>query len=776
MTPRLKVLLAAGALAFLVGHLRALPTLLEDVDSVNFALGVEAFDVARHQPHPPGYPVFIALGRASTAAVRAVRPGWTRDRIAATGLALLGVLAGTLALFAMATLWRAVGFTDAQAVMAALLAASSPLFWITADRPLSDTTGLAAAVGVLAWLVVAWRRWSRDVAAAPTAAGRPVADAPPRGWSLAAVAAGLAIGIRSQVFWLTAPVMTAMAIDLVRHRRFREAVSFAGAAVAGALAWFVPLIALSGGPDAYLTALGSQGSDDFRGVDMLATHPSRRLLVAALARTFTEPWLARWLGVVVVVAAIAGLLRLLRARPRDAGVLVLAFAPYLGFHLLFHETATVRYALPLVVPVAGAAVLGLSLIGARAAAVVATALAVAGVALAQPPLERIAREGVPVARVFRDMDAARVGLADPPDIAMHHQVWWGVRRFFDWYRPVRDLGPQPFPGDREWLRLVEAWRGGATRPVWFLADRHRHDLEAFDPRTTVRTGRYVMDDVPRRLAGGDRLDSLDWWTIGRPAWMLGRGWAVTPELAGMTAADGAEPHRSPAEAWLRRDAGLARILIGGRYLRDAAAPRAHLTVSLDGEVLDAWDVGAAAPWFVRWIDLPGVPAGDEAYAALRVAVTSADAGRAVPDDGLVALEQFDAAPAGALMYAFASDWYEREANPSTGLQWRWSGATSTIEIRDWGRDLALTLSGESPLRYFDGPATVVVRAGDREVGRFQAAADFTETVQIPADALAAAGGRVTVGTDRTFVPADRGESPDRRRLGLRLFRVTLARR
>ena len=54
---------AALAVLFLAAHLSLLPPTLEDIDSVNFALGVRDFDVARHQPHPPGYPVFIALGQ-----------------------------------------------------------------------------------------------------------------------------------------------------------------------------------------------------------------------------------------------------------------------------------------------------------------------------------------------------------------------------------------------------------------------------------------------------------------------------------------------------------------------------------------------------------------------------------------------------------------------------------------------------------------------------------------------------------------------------------------
>src|ERR1035441_7456728 len=36
---------------------------LYDVDSVNFALALKRFDPSVHQPHPPGYFLYICLGR-----------------------------------------------------------------------------------------------------------------------------------------------------------------------------------------------------------------------------------------------------------------------------------------------------------------------------------------------------------------------------------------------------------------------------------------------------------------------------------------------------------------------------------------------------------------------------------------------------------------------------------------------------------------------------------------------------------------------------------------
>ena len=120
--------LAAVAVLYLVAHLLYLPPTLEDIDSINFALGVRDFDVARHQPHPPGYPVFIALAKASTG-----------------GLQAIGALAGTALMPLLFALFRSLGAGAHLAWWAMAVAACSPLMWFTALRPLSDMTGLALA-------------------------------------------------------------------------------------------------------------------------------------------------------------------------------------------------------------------------------------------------------------------------------------------------------------------------------------------------------------------------------------------------------------------------------------------------------------------------------------------------------------------------------------------------------------------------------------------------------------------------------------------------------
>src|ERR1700730_16584336 len=88
---RIRHLAAALALAFLAAHLPFLPASLEDLDSINFALGLRHFDVAHHQPHPPGYPLFIAAAKIA----RVV------ESSEAKALSLIGVLGGALSVLAL---------------------------------------------------------------------------------------------------------------------------------------------------------------------------------------------------------------------------------------------------------------------------------------------------------------------------------------------------------------------------------------------------------------------------------------------------------------------------------------------------------------------------------------------------------------------------------------------------------------------------------------------------------------------------------------------------
>ena len=171
--------------------------------------------------------------------------------------------------------------------------------------------------------------------------------------------------------------------------------------------------------------------------------------------------------------------------------------------------------------------------------------------------------------------------SEMPLLRTHHQVWHVVKRTMDWYRPYWDVGPQPFPSDREWQRLVRHWVSGGTEPVWLLGDLSRNDVRLFDWRTTRLRGRYELDSAVRELMGGVRLDGLNWWEIDRPRWMLGTGWSLTPEIAGMTSKDRNGPHQRagrgvrPARRRALADHGRRALSRAGRSRRSRR--RSHST-------------------------------------------------------------------------------------------------------------------------------------------------------------------------------------------------------
>ena len=63
-----------------------------------------------------------------------------------------------------------------------------------------------------------------------------------------------------------------------------------------------------------------------------------------------------------------------------------------------------------------------------------------------------------------------------------------------------------------------------------------------------------------------------------------------------------------------------------------------------------------------------------------------------------------------------------------------------------------------------------MRAGQSVLATAEPSGDFELVVKVPAAALAAADGMVAIETDETFVPHERSGSPDKRRLGLRIFK------
>ena len=732
--------IAPIALLFLAAHLPFLPPTLEDLDSINFALGVRHFDVARHQPHPPGYPVFIALGKASTAALHAAGVASPESR----GLAIWSAASGALLLFPLFGLFSALDQSRQRAWWATLVVALSPLFWFTALRPLSDMTGLAAAVLAQALTLSAM-------------AGR----ANSRALVRAAFIAGLAIGIRSQTSLLTLPLLALALVWRPLGLSRRDRMAIAGAALFGVAVWGIPLVVASGGLSAYAAALGTQAGEDFSGVVMFWNMRQARVAADALIYSFAWPWGAPAAGAIVVAVAAAGFVRTAVKSPGALALMLLAFVPYAIFHLLFHEVVTTRYALPLVVPAAFFVVHGLDLAGRHAVAAGASALGVWSLSIAIPAMVLFAGAGSPAFRAFEDVIQAGGGDRGRPRVIAMHAV---MRRAADWIGPESRVPMVKAFHGREWLALVEEWRAHPATLVSYIADPRRTDLALIDPASRRGPSRYRWPFVEAPFVGGSRPGDADVYAMRPPGWMLDRGWALTAEVAGVTARDQLGPHVKPSVAWVRARPEAATLILGGRHLVDGAAP-VRVGVSVDGVPLDSFETGPG--YFFRRVQLqPGALAKGTGYLPLSVTSAAADGSTR---QLAVGLEQFDLQSSGVPMIGAESGWYEPEYNPRTAQAWRWTSEQAVLWVRPIGRDVTLTVSGESPLHYFDRAPAVTITSGSRALARFSPSTDFTQSVVLPAETLAAGGGRVTISSDAAFVPAERGGPPDRRRLALRIY-------
>ena len=737
-----------GTLAalFLAAHLGFLPQTLDDIDAVNFAMGVRDFDVAQHQPHPPGYPVFIALAKLSTAALGAAGVAAPDVR----GLSILSALGGAALVLLLFAFFRALDGDVLRAFLATVLTMCAPLVWFNAARPLSDVSGLAAAFAALAALASAM--------GATAAAGARPRQWPPGSAALAgAFLAGVAVGFRSQMAMLTVPTLL---VALLRLRAQR--IAMIAAALAGVAAWAGPLVWVSGGVDGYLRALGSQAGEDFTGVVMLWTNPSPRAAVAAALDTFVRPWDSPILAGIVLSLAAAGALLLAVSARRTLLLVLLTFAPYAVFHLLFQEFVTTRYALPLVPLVAYLAAAALAAAPIRAALAVGGALAIVSLSLAAPATIAYGRQPSPMFTLLGEAQMLQARGAQPT-VAMHRRVFTESRRARAYAGGVPGT-LLPAPRDYEWLEITRPWKEGRAREAWFIADPRRTDLALID-RTHARVRKYRWPLNAPVYVGGVRPGEMDWYIFGEPGWFLEQGWALTPETAGISDRDGWGPHRRPSIGWIRRRAGAAFMTIGGRHL--GGDPPVTITVAVDARPIAEFTVTPG--YFLESVNVPAGALPGEGYAQLTVTAQATGSAATPP----VAIEQFDFQPADHVQFGYDDGWFEPEYNPSTAKSWRWMSERAALRVHHAGQPIALRLSGESPLRYFDSAPTLRISAGDRVLAEVTPSSDFSVEVRVPADAMAAAQGRLTLTSDRAFVAGEREGTADRRRLALRIYSVTI---
>ena len=212
------------------------------------------------------------------------------------------------------------------------------------------------------------------------------------------------------------------------------------------------------------------------------------------------------------------------------------------------------------------------------------------------------------------------------------------------------------------------------------------------------------------------------------------------------------------------------MMTGGRHLGSGSGPSANVSVRIDGREIENWAVPPPAPSFLRFIPLPaGALACARSWCLLEIAARTDDG----QNSGIVAIDQFDVQAPETPILGFGEGWQEPEYSPAQGLSWRWASQKAVLCASTTDRDVELQIVGESPRRYFGRPSRVVGTAGAVQLWSLDVASDFAWAFRVPAAALRASGGVITIETDQFFRPADRGQGADRRELGLRIYAVKL---
>lgn len=205
--------------AFVVVRLPFRAEILVNWDAVNYAFGVEGFDLRHHEPHPPGYLGYVLAGRMLAPLVGGPN----------AALTLLSVLTGA-AVPAVLYVFARRFVARREALVVAVLLGTAPLLWYYSVVALSYQVGAALALGVA---------WACHVARVEVSERH-----------LLAAAALLALlgAVRQTDLVFLLPLFGYAALAHGAAARVRAVAALGALCVV----WLVPLLWLSGGPVAYL--------------------------------------------------------------------------------------------------------------------------------------------------------------------------------------------------------------------------------------------------------------------------------------------------------------------------------------------------------------------------------------------------------------------------------------------------------------------------------------------------------------------------------------------
>jgi hypothetical protein len=323
MTRAQKLLFAIFALAIAATRIPALSLTLHDWDETLFAYAVHEYDVKPHHPHPPGYPLFIALAKLARLAT-------DTDFHALQAVATIAAMLLFPAAFFLA---RELRFSTSYAFAAATTTAFIPTIWYYGGTGLSDVPALLLILVACALLL----RGARD----------------PRAYVAGALFTAAACSIRPHLLMIAAvPAL----LGTRRIKMFAAAWAIAAVAVLGA--YTIAAYSSSNPPHGYVKELRYiqrhiAKVDSFR-------NPYRTPLLQLAERVFLFPFGGGRIKVAVAVFAAIALVDAVIRRRKNVAILVAMFLPMAVFTwLMLDVTALARYAIAYVTLHAFLAVAGI---------------------------------------------------------------------------------------------------------------------------------------------------------------------------------------------------------------------------------------------------------------------------------------------------------------------------------------------------------------------------------------------------------------------------------
>jgi hypothetical protein len=218
---KLSLVLLTGAVAITRFVFRS--HYLYDLDSVNFALAMQRFDPRVHQPHPPGYFLYICFGRLLNSVFHDAN-------LALVVMSIVASCGVAVVVYKMTLDW----FGPTAAQFAGIFFLLSPLAWFHGIVALTYIVEafFSAFLGYLCWRI----------------------DCARAGFILpAAIVLGVSAGVRPSSLVLLAPLFLFSLRNATPKGRWMGL----AALVLTLTAWFIPMIAASGGLNAYFDALAS---------------------------------------------------------------------------------------------------------------------------------------------------------------------------------------------------------------------------------------------------------------------------------------------------------------------------------------------------------------------------------------------------------------------------------------------------------------------------------------------------------------------------------------